>query len=101
MAVSADASVVATDGHVFSELGGDVVILNLKDGLYYGLNAIGSRVWTLIQEPAAVRQICATLLDEYEVAPGPCEQDLLLLLDDMLASGLIEVCDGSASTDRS
>ena len=34
--------------------GDEVVLLNLRDGVYYGLDGVGARVWTLVQEPRTV-----------------------------------------------
>ena len=72
-------------------LEGEVVILNLKDGVYYGLNTIGGQIWQLIQEPKTASQIRDILLEEYDVTPEQCTVELLTLLNEMEAKGLIEV----------
>ena len=87
--------IVAAKDQVFSDLGEEVVILNLKDGVYYGLDAVGARVWDLIQEARAVREIRDALLDEYDVEPELCERDLLTLLEELAARDLVEVRDGT------
>jgi len=69
----------------------EVVILNLKDKVYYGLNPIGGHVWKLVQEPKTFREIRDTLLQEYDVEPEVCTRDLLALLSEMQERGLIEV----------
>jgi len=43
--VSGYSSVVATKTKVSSDLGGEAVILDLKSGVYYGLNDVGTRIW--------------------------------------------------------
>ena len=67
------------------------MILNLDSGMYFGLNAVGARIWNLIQEPRTVRDIRDLLLEEYEVDRERCENDLLALLDRLAAEGLAEV----------
>ena len=74
-----------------SDLGGEVAILDLKAGVYYGLDAVGARIWSLIQEPRTVNEIRNILLEEYEVEPERCERDLLVLLQRLADEGLIEV----------
>ncbi|MEM9808147.1 MAG: PqqD family peptide modification chaperone [Cyanobacteria bacterium P01_D01_bin.56] len=81
---------------VSSELNGEVVILNLTSGVYYGLNEVGARIWELIQQPRSVEQIYSILLDEYEVAPDACQQELFNLLQGLKNACLIEVSDATA-----
>jgi hypothetical protein len=90
-AVSIRSSVVASGDQVSSNLGGEVAILDVEAGMYYGLDEVGARVWTLIQSPKTVDEVLQVLLDEYEVEPGRCEQDLISLLQSMADEGLIEV----------
>jgi hypothetical protein len=64
-------------------VGGESVILNYRDGIYYGLNEVGSRVWALVQEPRTILEIRDRLLDTYDVDPESCLQDLLDLLNQL------------------
>ena len=91
--VSGSSTVVAAKDQVSSDLGGEVAILDLKAGVYYGLDAVGARNWSLIQEPRTVNEIRIILLEEYEVEPERCERDLLVLLKRLASEGLIEVED--------
>ena len=61
---------------VCCDLDGESVILNLQDGVYYGLNQVGSVIWALIREPMTVGNLRERLLDEYEVEPQQCEEAL-------------------------
>ena len=36
-------------------LGEESAILNMKNSVYYGMNAVGTRVWNLLQQPKTVR----------------------------------------------
>ena len=83
--------VAASKEQVSCDLHGEAAILNVESGVYYGLDPVGARVWGLIQEPRAVSAVRDALLREYDVAPDRCEQDLLALLADLAASGLIEI----------
>lgn len=89
-------SIVATKNQVSSDLGGEAVILDLKSGVYYGLNDVGTRIWNLIQEPKTLNEIQGAILEEYEVEPDCCADELLALLQKLLAAGLIEVSDETA-----
>ena len=85
--------VVAAREQISSDLGQEVVILNLQSGVYHGLNEVGARVWNLIEQPKPVKELKQTLAQEYEVEPEVCTRDLLRLLHDLKAAGLIEVRD--------
>lgn len=95
--ISGDAVVVAIKDQVSTSLEDEAVILNLKDGVYYGLDPVGARVWGLLQQPQSVGAIREILLQEYEVDPERCEQDLLRLLQELAARGLIEVKDAQTA----
>ena len=76
---------------------GAVVILGLKDGMYFELSEVGARIWHLIQQPRSVQAIVATLLDEYDVPAEQCESDVLDLAREMLERGLVVVVDEPTS----
>src|SRR4051794_8285304 len=79
-----------TDGQVYADLAGELAILNSTTGIYYGLDPVGARVWSLILEVKTVDEIQKTLLEEYEVDSKQLQSDLLTLLSDLKAKGLIE-----------
>ncbi|MDB4947880.1 MAG: hypothetical protein JWM27_529 [Gemmatimonadetes bacterium] len=89
--IGLDDVIVATADQVAAEVGDEVVILNLRDEVYYGLGAVGARIWELIQQPTPVRRIRDTVVAEYDVAEADAERDLLELLAELAARGLVDV----------
>lgn len=87
--------VVAAKDQVYSKLAGEAVILNLKAGIYYGLDEVGTRIWELVQEPWSVKDVREAVLEEYDVEPDLCERDLMALLQELAAEGIIEVKHGT------
>jgi len=85
--------VVARD-QVSCDLGDEAAILNIKNGVYYGLDPVGAHVWTLLQKPQRVAEIRDAVLRAYDVEPERCRHDVDTLLKNLLAEGLIEVRDG-------
>jgi hypothetical protein len=90
-AIPDSATVVVAGESLHSEFADEVVILNLRDGTYYGLKDVGARIWTLLQEPIGVTAICEALVLEYDVEASCCERDVRLLLQDLASRGLVEV----------
>lgn len=83
--------VVMAREQVSCPLGEESAILNLKNSVYYGLDPVGARIWTLLQEPRSIAELRDVLIAEYEVEPAQCERDLLALLEKMRSEGLVEV----------
>ena len=78
-------------------IGDEAVILNLKSELYLGLNPVGTRMWTVLQDAPSIQAAYESLLDEFEVEPERLRQDIDQLLDQMLEQGLIELHPGEAA----
>ena len=99
--IAMQSMVVTTSQHIASDLAGETVILNLKNGAYYGLNDIGVLVWNMIQKPCPVAAICDAVQESYDVERAQIEQDIVDLLQDLANEDLIEVryaADTSAAT---
>lgn len=69
----------------------EVVILGIKDGIYYGLDSVGSFIWDLLKEPISVNDIRDSIMEKYEVDKNTCEADLQIFLKSLLDKGLLEV----------
>ena len=82
--------------HLCCELNGEAVILSLKNGKYYGLNPVASRIWELIQEPRTPAEIQNAILLEYEVESEICRREVSAFLTQMAAEGLVLVIDEKA-----
>jgi hypothetical protein len=98
LGVTLASTVVVSPHQVSTSLGNEAVILGADAGQYFGLNEVGARIWELVQTPVLVSAICETVCAEYEVAPENCERDVLELLGDLRAKGLLDVrADAGAS----
>jgi hypothetical protein len=91
--LSLDAVVTRTVGFVEAVVDEDIVALNVERGTCYGLDRAGSRIWKLLGTPIPIDDLCATLLAEYEVQPEVCKREVLALLEDLRAEGMITTLD--------
>ena len=89
--------VTVSVNQISCEVDDESVVLNLEDGVYYGLNPVASRVWELAQESRTVQEIRDFLLAEYEIEEATCTKDLVDLLGQLHRWGLIELRDRNGS----
>ncbi|HVL67908.1 MAG TPA: PqqD family protein [Vicinamibacterales bacterium] len=89
MPASLDATVRVPDSTVFHEIDGETVLLQLEAGMYYGLDAVGTRLWQLMVQHASLRTVFETALAEFDVSPEQLERDLLDLVEQLEARGLL------------
>ena len=94
--ISLETTVVATKEQASADLCGEAAILNLKNGVYYGLDQVGARIWSLIQEPRTVLEVREMLVKEYDVDVDRCEHDLYALLRQLAENDLIDIVDDAA-----
>lgn len=67
----------ASDDVVCREVGGEMMLLNLASGIYFGLNEVGGRVWQFLDErPCSLGEICDLLMADFEVEREVVESDI-------------------------
>ncbi|HEY0836221.1 MAG TPA: PqqD family protein [Azospirillum sp.] len=74
-----------------AEVDGEAVLMSIEKGFYFGLDDIGSDVWRRLEEPVGVAALAAALAEDYDGDPAVIEHDVLALLSDMAANGLVEL----------
>jgi hypothetical protein len=84
-------SIVVSEDVLFRELDDEAVLLNLKTGIYFGLNPLGTRIWQLIVEERSLARVLEKVLHEYDVGRSVLETDLLALGRQLCSSGLAEI----------
>ena len=72
-----------------AELGDELVALDPRAGTCFGFNSVATSVWRLLEQPKTFEQLQQSLLDEYEVDPAECSQELQRLLGDMSSRGIV------------
>lgn len=81
---------VASDDVVSREVGGEMVLLDLGSGQYFGLDPVGSRIWQLLtNEPCALAAICDVIEAEFDGARDQIEADIAALAQQLVEKQLI------------
>lgn len=86
------AHVVVRDPQLlFTEMDREIVVLSMAGNNYVGLDAIGSRIWVLLQRPQRVEELCLVLSREYAASVEEIATGVLPFLTELAAEGLVQV----------
>jgi hypothetical protein len=91
MTVSFSERVRVAPDVLFRVVGEEGVLVNLSTGLYMGLNAAGTRMWSVLSGARSIQAACDELLQEYEVGPEQLRTDLTAFIDELIGQKVIEV----------
>ncbi len=82
---------------VWTKLGEEVAILDSQTGTYFGLDAVGSRIWCLMADGMAIDEVVSTLLSEYGVDEQTVRDDLRELIEKLAARSLVKISNDEES----
>jgi hypothetical protein len=91
VAISFSNRVRVPEAVLISGLQEESVILNLDSERYYGLDDVGTRMFSVLTSSDSIESAFETLVAEYAVDREVLRGDLISLLDKLLEQGLIEV----------
>jgi len=86
--------VVRNDDLLSTEVDGELVAMSIENGVCYGLNAVGTRIWALIAEPRSIDSLCTQLLGEFAVDAETCRAEVTGLLTTLRDEALVSVTPG-------
>ena len=88
-----DTPLRASTDCVVRDVLGDIVLLNLRNGAYYGLDETGAEIWDMLQNGADLQTLTDTLHMRSGEDRARINADLLTFLSDMLEHKLIDIHD--------
>jgi hypothetical protein len=91
MSVTFDQRVHVLEDVLVSDLDGECVILNLRTETYFGLDAVGTRMWTVLTNAESIQSAYEALQQEFDVEPDRLREDLNAILDKLVEHGLVAV----------
>ena len=89
--ISLTSRVKLSDDVLFQELQGDAVLLDLKTGVYFGLDRVGTRMWQLMGEKDSLAAVASVVCDEFDVTEDRCASDLVGLAQRIEEQGLLRI----------
>lgn len=93
LTLAPDALIRRVDRVLFAQLDDEFLALDGQQSRVYSLNESASCVWTALESPTVVRNLCEALRSEYDVDDATCEREVIALLSALHAAGLVEIVD--------
>ena len=90
-------SVRRPDRVVVRELDGEAILLNLDTERYFGLDEVGTRMWSELVAAPSIGAAFRALEREFDVEPDVLRNDLETLIARLLEAGLLELGTGEGS----
>jgi hypothetical protein len=90
-ASSLDRRVVVNPDVVFRDVEGETVLLHLERGIYFGLEVVGTRVWTALVQHGCARPAVASILDDFDVTEDVLAGDIARFVDALAEKGLVSI----------
>ena len=72
------------------EVSGETVLLDLASGMYFGIDAVGTRIWGLLEEGKTLGEVASTVAMEYDVDLDTVEADTITFVSELISQGLAE-----------
>lgn len=72
-----------------TEVDGESVILDMDKGCYFGLDEIGTHIWTLLGEGHCLREIISLLCQSYDIEEDKCQEDVVAISTELVREGLL------------
>lgn len=88
MSIGRDGRVRPAKGVHVREFDGEMVLLDLDRGEYYGLDEMGCRMWKGLAAGETPSEIVTHLAPEHDVEPERMLSDLVALADELVRRGL-------------
>ena len=87
--ITIDTTIQRNEGMVEAKIDGEMVMMSIENGEYYGLDDIATRIWDMIETPLTVKAICDQLSNEFDVSEAQCQSDVLHFLNVMADQNVI------------
>ena len=90
--VITDATILTRSPTVLAaEVDGEVVMMSIERGHYFGLDDIGSDIWKRLEPPCSFSALIDGLAADYEADRATIAADVRVLLDGMLADHVVRL----------
>ena len=74
----------------FTQIDDDLVMMGPKDSLFYGVNAVGTEIWSLLEfKTLSLSEICELIQRDFEVNEAQCIEDSMQFVEAMVEQNML------------
>lgn len=89
--ITPDTLIRRSESILSSELENEIVMMDIQEGNYYGLEEPGTRIWELAENPVTVRDVCNSLQQEYEIEAEQCQREVIAFVEELQSRKVVEL----------
>ena len=91
-AIPGNATITRRDSVFATDLNEDeTVMLQIDRGMYFGVKDVGKVIWSELERPTTVDQLCRELMKQYDVDGETCRREVSEFISYLLQQRLIDV----------
>ena len=72
-----------------SQLAGETVLMNTATGDYFGINAVGTKIWNLLAQPVSTDFLVESLVETYDITTEQCRIEVKQFLQNLESRKLV------------
>ena len=69
----------------------EIVALDLNQEKYYGMAGPAARIWALLETETTLDELCARLVEEFDVSKDLCLEQTQEFIDELLREHLVRI----------
>lgn len=85
----ADTIITRSNDLLATEVDGEIVLMNLERGNYYGLVGTARHIWDLLEEPRRLGDLCVLLGEKYSGSHAVIEADVTKFVTNMAMETIV------------
>jgi hypothetical protein len=85
------------DNVLDTDLDEETVMMDIEQGRYYGLNEVGTRIWSDLAEPVIINDLVVRLSADFKVPTAQCQSEVIAFLESLASRGLLQVMSDESS----
>ena len=78
------------DDIALSKINNESVILNLKNGIYFQVNELGSYIISQLNQYSTFESLNNKIIEDFDVSPNKSKKDLLAFIKDLESKNLLQ-----------
>ena len=76
---------------VSTEMDDELVMMNITQGVYFGMNAVGKEIWKLLDQPRDEQEVVDLLLEKFDVDETTCRSEAAAFIQLLAKNKLVDI----------